>query len=135
MAGLGRHIIVDFFECKADLNDPEGIRKAIYEAAKACKSTVIERSHFHFTPYGVTCVVLIAESHLSIHTWPEYGYAAVDLFTCGSHVDPNKAFNYLKKKLQPKRMEKKQMVRGVLKKSDKAFLKRFHENLKKQKRS
>ncbi len=98
MNALGRHILVEFMNCKADvLNDVSIIENAMVEAAKIAGATVINSTFHHFSPYGVSGVVVIQESHLAIHTWPEYRYAAVDLFTCGDTVDPWVSFEYLKK--------------------------------------
>lgn len=68
-------------------------------AAEHCGATVVEKNFHMFSPYGVSGVVIISESHLAIHTWPEYGYAAVDLFTCGTSCDPLLAYHYLSEKL------------------------------------
>lgn len=98
MKALGRHILVEFLNCKADvLNDVVAIEKAMVEAAQIAGATVINSTFHHFSPYGVSGVVVIQESHLAIHTWPEYRYAAVDLFTCGDTVDPWVSFEHLKK--------------------------------------
>ena len=98
MKALGRHILVEFMNCKADvLNDVVQIEKAMVEAAQIAGATVINSTFHHFSPYGVSGVVVIQESHLAIHTWPEYRYAAVDLFTCGDSVDPWVSFEFLKK--------------------------------------
>lgn len=98
MKALGRHILVEFLNCKADvLNDVVQIEKAMVEAAQIAGATVINSTFHHFSPYGVSGVVVIQESHLAIHTWPEYRYAAVDLFTCGDSVDPWVSFEHLKK--------------------------------------
>jgi len=98
MKALGRHILVEFLNCKADvLNDVVQIEKAMVEAAQIAGATVINSTFHHFSPYGVSGVVVIQESHLAIHTWPEYRYAAVDLFTCGDTVDPWVSFEFLKK--------------------------------------
>ncbi len=98
MNALGRHILVEFLNCKADvLNDVVQIEKAMVEAAQIAGATVINSTFHHFSPYGVSGVVVIQESHLAIHTWPEYRYAAVDLFTCGDSVDPWVSFEHLKK--------------------------------------
>lgn len=98
MKALGRHILVEFTQCKADvLNDVSAIEKAMVEAAQIAGATVINSTFHHFSPYGVSGVVVIQESHLAIHTWPEYRYAAVDLFTCGDTVDPWVSFEFLKK--------------------------------------
>lgn len=67
-------------------------------AAVACGATVVDKKFHHFSPFGVSGAVIIAESHLAIHTWPEYGYAAVDLFTCGTSCDPHVAYQYLQEK-------------------------------------
>lgn len=101
MNALGRHILVEFTNCNADvLNDVSAIEKSMTEAAKIAGATVINSNFHHFSPYGVSGVVVIQESHLAIHTWPEYKYAAVDLFTCGETVDPWVSFDHLKKAFQ-----------------------------------
>ena len=97
LGALGRHILVEFLDCDpAVLNDVTLIEQAMVAAAKGAGATVITSNFHHFSPYGVSGVVVIQESHLAIHTWPEYGYAAVDLFTCGEQVDPWIAFEQLK---------------------------------------
>ena len=97
MNALGRHILVEFSNCKSDvLNDVSAIENAMVEAAQIAGATVINSTFHHFSPYGVSGVVVIQESHLAIHTWPEYRYAAVDLFTCGDTVDPWVSFEHLK---------------------------------------
>lgn len=97
MQALGNHIIAEFYQCdKNTMNDTALIEKLMNEAAILSGATIVG-SHFHtFNPYGVSGVIVIAESHLSIHTWPEYGYAAVDIFTCGDTIDAVKAFKHLK---------------------------------------
>jgi S-adenosylmethionine decarboxylase proenzyme len=81
-------------------------------AATAMGATIVEQVFHHFSPHGVSGVVVIAESHLAIHTWPEYNYAAVDLFTCGSEVDPEIGFHALKKALESDRYEVQKQLRG-----------------------
>ena len=94
---LGRHILVEFLGCTPEiLNDVSQIEKGMVTAATTAGATVINSTFHHFSPFGVSGVVVIQESHLAIHTWPEYQYAAVDLFTCGDTVDPWKSFDYLK---------------------------------------
>ncbi len=115
MKALGRHILAEYFECdRALLDDPGRLEELLREAAVAANATVISSSFRRFEPFGVSGVVIIAESHLSIHTWPEYGYAAVDYFTCGDAADPWKAHEYLKKLLHPKHTEERELLRGVL---------------------
>ncbi len=101
MKALGRHILVEFSGCNAEvLNDVSVIEKSMIEAAQIAGATVINSTFHHFSPWGVSGVVVIQESHLAIHTWPEYRYAAVDLFTCGDSVDPWVSFEHLKKSFQ-----------------------------------
>ena len=97
MASLGRHIIVEYYDCAPEaLNDVVHIEKSMEGAAKDAGATIINSTFHHFSPYGVSGVVVIQESHLAIHTWPEYGYASVDLFTCGGTVDPWVSYQVLK---------------------------------------
>ncbi len=97
MSALGRHILVEFFGCKPEvMNDVSLIETGMVDAALKANATVINSTFHHFSPFGVSGVVVIQESHLAIHTWPEYQYAAVDLFTCGDTVDPWKSFDHLK---------------------------------------
>ena len=87
-APLGRHIIVELFTDDIEfLKSEDRIMKALERAADAGNVTVVGRTSTTFNPHGVTAVLLLAESHISIHTWPEYGYAAVDIFTCGGNPD------------------------------------------------
>ena len=123
MKALGRHILVEFLNCNADImNDVTVIENSMVEAAQIAGATVINSTFHHFSPYGVSGVVVIQESHLAIHTWPEYGYAAVDLFTCGDSVDPWVSFEHLKKAFEASRYSALEMNRGsthILKKGDK----------------
>ncbi len=97
MNSLGRHILVEFFGCSSDiLNDVPLIESSMVGAAADAGATVISSVFHHFSPFGVSGVVVIQESHLAIHTWPEYRYAAVDLFTCGDTVNPWISFDKLK---------------------------------------
>ncbi|MTI71732.1 MAG: S-adenosylmethionine decarboxylase proenzyme [Firmicutes bacterium] len=117
---LGRHILVEFYDCdKAILNDHDKIEKHMNKAAKRANATVVESAFHFFNPWGVSGAVVISESHLTIHTWPEFGYAAVDLFTCGDEVNPWVAFKYLEEKLMAKKIETKEIPRGVVKKINK----------------
>lgn len=115
MNSLGRHILVEFIGCNSDvLNDVAAIEKGMVEAATEAGATVIQSNFHHFSPYGVSGVVVIQESHLAIHTWPEYQYAAVDLFTCGTSVDPWVSFDWLRKVFQAQNYSALEMYRGSL---------------------
>lgn len=115
MNALGRHILVEFIGCNSEiLNDVSIIEKSMVDAAQDAGATVINSTFHHFSPFGVSGVVVIQESHLAIHTWPEYQYAAVDLFTCGESVDPWISFDFLKKAFQAQGHSALEMHRGSL---------------------
>ena len=89
---IGRHCILELYQCDhAKLNDEAFIRTTITSSAKIAGATLINLVTHSFKPQGVTGLALLAESHISIHTWPEIGYAAIDVFTCGDHTVPEKA--------------------------------------------
>jgi S-adenosylmethionine decarboxylase len=112
---LGRHLLIDLQDCdKEVLNDLGFLRDAMVTAAIDCGAMVLGESFHHFNPQGVSGVVVIAESHLSIHTWPEHGYAAVDIFTCGTTVEPEKAAEVLLEKLGAKNHSLMEIQRGLL---------------------
>jgi len=94
---LGTQILAEYFGCCPQiLADRSQVESALIEAAKNAGATVVSTSFHQFSPHGVSGVVIIEESHLCIHTWPEYGFVAVDLFTCGDSVSPKKAYESLK---------------------------------------
>jgi S-adenosylmethionine decarboxylase len=99
---------------KEVLNDLSFLRDAMVSTAIDCGAMVMGESFHRFNPQGVSGVVVIAESHLSIHTWPEYGYAAVDIFTCGTSVEPEKAVEALIEKLGAKNHSLMEIQRGLL---------------------
>lgn len=114
MKALGRQILIEFYECSSEvLNDLDKIRRCMVEAAERSGAHVVEEVFHMFSPHGVSGSVVIAESHLSIHTWPEYGYAAVDLFTCGDDVDPWVAFEYLKTEFESTHHSATELKRGL----------------------
>lgn len=109
---LGNHILVEFMNCDPHImNDVATIERDMVDAARKAGATVINSTFHHFSPYGVSGVVVIQESHLAIHTWPEYGYAAVDLFTCGE-MDAWISFDYLKDCFKSKSYSAIEMKRG-----------------------
>jgi len=112
---LGRHILVELYDCNREaLNDLGFLRDAMVTAAVNCGAVVLGESFHNFSPQGVSGVVVIAESHLSIHTWPEYGYAAIDIFTCGTTVRPEKAAEVLIEKLGSRNHSLREIQRGLL---------------------
>jgi len=99
---------------KEVLNDVGFLRGALLAAAGEAGAIVLGESFHQFNPQGVSGVVIIAESHLCIHTWPEYGYAAADIFTCGNSVQPEKAAEILVGKLGSKNHSIIEVQRGIL---------------------
>ncbi|CAK6694737.1 MULTISPECIES: adenosylmethionine decarboxylase [unclassified Synechococcus] len=98
---VGKHCILELYGCNvARLNDELFLRSAITNAALRAGATLLNLITHSFKPHGVTGLALLAESHISIHTWPESGYAAVDVFTCGDHTMPENACQVLVEELQ-----------------------------------
>ncbi len=115
MNALGRHLLVELHDCDREaLNDTDLIRDVMLKAAIDCGAVVLGNQFHHFSPQGVSGVVVIAESHISIHTWPEYGYAAVDVFTCGTVVNPEVAARVLVERLGSKNHTMTEVPRGVM---------------------
>jgi S-adenosylmethionine decarboxylase proenzyme len=112
---LGIHILAEFYDCPPQpLSDAAFIEKEMINAALAANATIVTSDFHHFSPLGVSGVVVIAESHLAIHTWPEFGYCAVDVFTCGETVDPQDALDYLVKSLGAGRYDYNKVRRGIM---------------------
>lgn len=96
MEALGRHIIAELSYCSPEvISNIDKVQDIMVKAAKVANAEVREVVFHKFNPQGVSGVVVIAESHLSIHTWPEYGYAAIDIYTCGSNTDPERACDFI----------------------------------------
>ncbi|KEF41937.1 MAG: S-adenosylmethionine decarboxylase [Cyanobium sp. CACIAM 14] len=101
---VGKHCILELYDCDcARLDDEAFLRDTITTAAKRAGATLLNLITHRFEPQGVTGLALLAESHISIHTWPESGYAAVDVFTCGDHTMPEKACEVLREELAARR--------------------------------
>ena len=121
MDSLGRHILVEFYGCDVTLlNKASAVKEMLEDAARAARCTIVDSFVHQFSPYGVSGVVVIAESHLTIHTWPEYNYAAIDIFTCGEVIKPEVAASYLIDQFESKSPSVVEMKRGIL----------SHENVK-----
>lgn len=118
MKSLGTHLLLELWLCNREkLNSSEFVEESMLKAAESSGATVLSSSFQTFNPQGISGVVIIAESHLTIHTWPEYGYAAVDIFTCGNKVDPWKASEQLEKSFESPQVEITTMLRGNPRKS------------------
>ncbi len=115
MQALGKHLLVELHGCDPDaLKSIDLIREAMVTAAKIANATIIGVSFHEFSPFGISGVVVIAESHLSIHTWPEYRYAAVDIFTCGDQLKPEVAVDYITLQLKSKNVSVVEVRRGLI---------------------
>ena len=115
MNALGTHLLLDLKECNPELlNDLHFIKQAMMGAADEARATIVGESFHKFHPVGVTGVLSIAESHLLIHTWPEHGYAAVDIFTCGSEFKPREAAASIISSLQCANPEITEIQRGLV---------------------
>ena len=115
MYALGTHLLVELRDCNPEiLKDLNKVKGAMVSAAKEAKATIIDVSFHEFNPFGISGMVVIAESHLSIHTWPEYSYAAVDIFTCGDIIKPEVAAQFLIKRFESKTPSVVEMKRGIL---------------------
>ena len=113
MRSLGHQIVAEFYSCDREiLNDVDFVRNAMLEAARRTGATIVTETFHHFSPHGVSGAVIIAESHLAIHTWPEFGYAAVDLFTCGDSVSSEIGFNHLRQELKAGHVSTMELHRG-----------------------
>jgi S-adenosylmethionine decarboxylase len=111
---LGRHMLLELFDCDPEAIDSLDIVKAsMVEAAKRAQATIVDVVFHEFNPFGISGVVVIAESHLAIHTWPEYRYAAVDVFSCGDVLQPKVAVDYLVEQLGATRATVVELQRGV----------------------
>lgn len=111
---LGRHILVEYYGCaKETLRDVTLLEQELLQAAKITGATVLNSIVHKFTPHGVSVAVIIAESHLTIHTWADHQYASVDLYTCGNLCDPWKAFEYMSGVLGTKNFSAMEMKRGI----------------------
>lgn len=115
MKSLGEHFIYDCYDCNtALLNDPVSIKNILFKAALEGSATVISDTIHQFSPYGVSGVLVIAESHIAIHTWPEHGFAALEFFRCSETFDVFKSKEIICSDLKALRIEEKSIVRGEL---------------------
>ena len=115
MKKLGLHILLELCDCECGsdfLDDRKKIEILVEHSAHRANTTVLKTFSSRFEPQGVTAVVILAESHISIHTWPEHKYAAADIFTCGDRAIPEKAQRFIVETLKPKRFECQKIDRG-----------------------
>lgn len=112
--GNGRHLILDLYDCDPGiLDDYEELQRLLEASLVMANATILRIIGEKFKPQGVTLLALLAESHASVHTWPEIGYCAIDLYTCGDKTQTHRAAEFLKKKLKAKTTEQKELVRST----------------------
>ena len=110
---LGLHLLLELKECNPQLlDDLSYVRSSLIRAAEDVGAHIVGESFHRFTPQGVTGILSIAESHISIHTWPEYGYAAADIFTCGDSFQPRQAADALIELFESRDSEVYEFERG-----------------------
>lgn len=111
---LGSHLLIELYGCDPEtLKIESTVATAMDEAARKSEATVVAQSFHEFKPYGVSGAVIIQESHYTIHTWPEHGYAAVDLFYCGGTIIVHKAVEVLQERFAPSRIKFLVVRRGL----------------------
>jgi S-adenosylmethionine decarboxylase len=112
-ADVGSHILLDLYECQTEhLDDLAWVRETLLNAARAAHATIVETVFHQFAPWGISGVVVIAESHLAIHIWPERRYVAVDIFTCGSTLQIEAASSLLTDAFRSRRPMQRRFTRG-----------------------
>lgn len=115
MNALGRHLLLELKDCNREIiNDVESVRSLLCDTAEHIGATIVNQAFHKFSPQGVSGVVVIAESHICVHTWPEHGYAAVDIFTCGTSIEPKNAIPLLVERLEAKESSFIELERGIL---------------------
>ncbi|MEA2641106.1 MAG: S-adenosylmethionine decarboxylase [Chloroflexota bacterium] len=113
MKGVGTHLVLELWGC-SNLNSPEVIEQALRDVVDATGVTLLDLKVYPFSPMGVTGAAIVAESHIIIHTWPEHGYAAIDVFTCGEERDMKGAVEAVREHFTPERVQMMNILRGIL---------------------
>jgi len=108
-----KQLLVDVYGCEVDLDDAEFLRSTLERASEAVGSTIVHTVTQRFSPVGVTVILILAETHLSIHTWPEHGYAAIDIFICGEGRDPDVAWDVIREALRPGSFDVRELTRTI----------------------
>ena len=112
-AGLGSQVVLDLYDCETDrLDDLAWVKTTLEDAARAAGATIVQTVFHQFSPWGISGVVVIAESHLAIHIWPEHRYAAIDVFTCGENVRVDVASAILQREFRAGRVGQRCFTRG-----------------------
>ena len=114
MNALGLHVLIEYEKCDSQLiDDSQFVRELMLEAVRLSKATIVTDVFHRFSPQGVSGVIVIAESHVTVHTWPEHGYAAVDVFTCGTTIEHQKIIEHLKQGFRSRNTKSREISRGL----------------------
>lgn len=114
MKQLGKHLLIELYGCDSQkIDDLNFVEKTLIRSAEISGANIVKTFFHKFSPQGVSGIIVISESHFSIHTWPEYGYCALDIFTCGKNIDSKKALDFLKKEFESHDFLLKKMCRGL----------------------
>lgn len=113
LKGVGTHLVLELWGC-SNLNSHEVVERALRDVVEAIDVTLLDLKIYPFSPQGITGAAIVAESHIIIHTWPEHGYAAIDIFTCGQERDLERAVEALREHFLPERIQAMNMVRGIV---------------------
>lgn len=115
MRSIGSHLLADFYDCECGMLDNKNwLEKVLTESVKRANAKALTSNFHEFNPFGISGVIIIAESHFAVHTWPEHKFVSLDIYTCGGNTSPWSAFEYLKKMFKPKNVSVVEMKRGVL---------------------
>lgn len=108
-----KELLIDLYKCEADINDETAILTLLTNAAKKAGAHILQASVHRFSPMGCSVIVILKETHISLHTWPEFGFAALDIFLCGESLDPYVAWEQIKKTLKPESYDLKELPREI----------------------
>jgi len=108
-----KELLVDMYGCEGNLNDEKFLCETLEAAAKKASAKIIKRVVQRFSPTGISIILILAETHMSIHTWPEHNFAALDIFICGEGKDPYAAWIVVKEALRPKRFKTRKIERII----------------------
>lgn len=123
MQALGRQILVEFYQCNYDaISNADVVAQYMLEACQKANATIVTHTFHEFSPHGVSGAVIIAESHVAIHTWPEYNYAAVDIFTCGETISPWVIYKHLEECFESGHASSMELKRGLFDMGEKKLL-------------
>ena len=112
---LGTHVLLELFQCEPKkLEDRDYVAKVLVKAAKKAKAKIVDTFFHQFNPTGVSGIVVIEESHFTVHTWPEHGFVAIDFFFCSEKVDIQEAVNVIRQSFEPGYMSFLEVKRGIL---------------------